>query len=449
MTKKTLKLSNEALFRRQVVSEVGSRVLAGQSKEQAIEAVLAFEHQDLDGKRRPLSKRTVYRWLSAFKKDDASGLEPDPRPRITTSNALSPAMLRYLKAQKLLDPKASVPEIVKQAEAQGVVALGEVSRTSAWRACRRLGLPLNRPQRLRSRDMRRFSYPNRMMMVLADGKHFRAGEQRLRRVALTLLDDATRMGLAVVVAPTESTVLFLVALYQAIVHYGLMISLFLDNGPGFVSKDTLTVAARLGIQVIHGTPAYPQGHGKIERYHRRMSDQLLRGLDGNPAVDPDPGALTLRLQHWLDIYNHEPHYGLDQDSPLARWQGDARELVFPTDDVKRHFVITCDRKVTADNVISYKGSFYETPRGHAGDRIEISRNLLDDNVLSIMHEGVLTELAKVDPVANARSRRAKPAPAPATTPCAATAASMRFDADLEPLVGDDGGYKEKEGEDDD
>lgn len=147
MTKKPLKLSNEALFRRQVVSEVGSRVLAGQPKEQAIEAVLSFEHQDLDGKRRPLSKRTVYRWLSAFKKDDASGLEPDPRPRIQTSNALSPDMVRYLKAQKLLDPKASVPEIVKQAEAQGVVAPGEVSRTSAWRACRRMGLPLNRPQR--------------------------------------------------------------------------------------------------------------------------------------------------------------------------------------------------------------------------------------------------------------------------------------------------------------
>jgi len=29
-------------------------------------------------------------------------------------------------------------------------------------------------------------------MVLADGKHFRAGIGRLRRLALTLLDDATR-----------------------------------------------------------------------------------------------------------------------------------------------------------------------------------------------------------------------------------------------------------------
>jgi hypothetical protein len=38
-----------------------------------------------------------------------------------------------------------------------------------------------------------------MQMVLCDGKHFRAGAARLRRVALFFLDDATRMGLHVVV----------------------------------------------------------------------------------------------------------------------------------------------------------------------------------------------------------------------------------------------------------
>ena len=39
----------------------------------------------------------------------------------------------------------------------------------------------------------------RMLMVLADGKHFRAGTARLKRVALVFLDDASRYGLDVVV----------------------------------------------------------------------------------------------------------------------------------------------------------------------------------------------------------------------------------------------------------
>ena len=54
----------------------------------------------------------------------------------------------------------------------------------------------------------------------------------------------------------------------------------MDHGPGFVSEDTASVMARLRIRLIHGTPAYPEGHGKVERFHRTEFEQLLRLLDG-------------------------------------------------------------------------------------------------------------------------------------------------------------------------
>ena len=57
-------------------------------------------------------------------------------------------------------------------------------------------------------------------------------------------------------------------------------ALFVDHGPGFVSEDTASVMARLRIRLIHGTPAYPEGHGKVERFHRTEFEQLLRLLDG-------------------------------------------------------------------------------------------------------------------------------------------------------------------------
>jgi transposase InsO family protein len=352
-------------------------------------------------------------------------------------------MVRYLKAQKLLDPVASIPEIMRRAEETGVVQRGEVSRTSAWRACRRMGLPVARPRRQAERDMRRFAHPHRMMMIVADGKHFRAGRERRRRVALTVLDDATRMGLAVLVGVSECTELFLRALHMVIARFGLAISLFVDSGPGFVSNDTRTVVAGLGIQLIHGSRAYPQGHGKIERYHRRLKDQVVRGLDGNPAVDPDPASLTLRLGHWLgEIYNRDPHHGLGGDSPLARWDADERELSYPEDGWQRHFVVTADRKVSADNVISYDGVAYEVPRGHAGRVIPVSRHLLEGNGLTIVHQGETVRLAPVDEMANARSRRARPAsPVDALTQAPpTTAAASRFGSQYEPLVDADDGF---------
>jgi len=60
-------------------------------------------------------------------------------------------------------------------------------------------LPLRRVPAKQEADQRRFAYPHRMMMVLADGKHFRAGPARKRVVAPFFLDDASRFGLGVVV----------------------------------------------------------------------------------------------------------------------------------------------------------------------------------------------------------------------------------------------------------
>jgi putative transposase len=450
MTKEALSLSAEALFRHQVVSEVLSRVLTGMTVSGAIADVVAADRQDLEGRFRSLSERTVYRWLRAFKTDGVAGLEPARRWRITTSAALSGDMIRYLKGQKLLDPAASVPEIIRRAEEHGVVARGEVCRTSAWRACLRMGLPVDRPRRLEERDMRRFSYPHRMMMGLADGKHFRAGGDRLRRVALTFLDDATRKGLGIVVGTSECTELFLLSLSETILRFGLMISLFLDNGPGFISSDTRTVLARLGVQLIHGSRGYPQGHGKIERFHRRMKAQVLRGLDGNPAVDPDPASLTLRLSHWLhEVYNRDPHRALGGASPDERWDADERDLVYPEEGWRRHFVVTCDRKVSHDNVIQHDGEAYEAPRGHAGTTVPVSRHLLDSNALTIVHQGRPVKLAILDPVANARSRRGRVTrPVDGSQDPPTTAAATRFGAAYEPLVDADGGYSRGDDHDD-
>ncbi len=41
----------------------------------------------------------------------------------------------------------------------------------------------------------------------------------------------------VFVGPSECTELFLKALHQVITHFGVMISLFVDNGPGFISNN--------------------------------------------------------------------------------------------------------------------------------------------------------------------------------------------------------------------
>ena len=89
-----------------------------------------------------------------------------------------------------------VPELLRRAQARGIVPEDLlVDRTTVWRACRRMGLVTRARPSKREGDMRRWRYPHRMQCVLADGKHFRAGGARAKRVALFFLDDATRYAL--------------------------------------------------------------------------------------------------------------------------------------------------------------------------------------------------------------------------------------------------------------
>lgn len=445
-----LRPSPKALFRHQVVSEVRARVLAGQSVTQAIAEVVRLPHVDPLGRPRSLFPRTVHRWVARHAKGALAALEDQLRPRTADSRVLSRELLDFLREQKTSDAVASVPEIIRRARILGVLGDEPVDRTSVWRACRRMGLALTRRRRQAQKDTRSWAYPNRMLMVLADGKHFRAGAARLRRVALAFLDDATRFGLDAFVGTAESTLLFLPGLHQVIARFGTMSALFLDRGPGFNSGDTHATCGRLGIAFIHGTAGYPEGHGKIEKFNQTWGQQLLRSFDGHPEIDPDPAALRARLLHFLhNVYNKTPHEGLEGDTPEQRWNADLRPLCFPQDRawLDDRFVTTFDRTVSKDNLVPYGGVDYEVPRGHANTEITVHRSLLRGH-LSVLHEGKMVEIKPVDRVANAYARRAQgssPEP-PVTTPLIHTAATLAYQRDFAPLVDADGGYPKGEDE---
>lgn len=441
-----LALSAEALYRFQVVSAVRTRVLGGEKLAGAVHATAKHAPVPLaGGGSRRLSVRSVYRWLRAYEEKGVAGLQSAIRGPRGVSQALPPSLLDFFLAEKGLDRYASVPELLRRARELGVIGAQDcIDRVSAWRACRRMALPLRRIPKKQESDMRRFAYPHRMMMVLADGKHFRAGIGKTRRVALFFLDDATRLGMHVVVGTAEDAPLFLRGLYAVLCRYGFFDVLFLDNGPGFIADDTAAACAKLGIHLVLGTKGYPEGHGKVERFNQTAIAQVLRGLGGVAEISDDCGALELRLGHYLhQQYNCQPHEALDGMTPLARFEADTRALRFPSSDaeLRDRFVVTQTRRVSRDHIVSYQGQDYEVPRGHAGTQIEIYRRLLSEELL-ILHDGRRVLLAPVDLAQNATGRRARPAaPSPSEDEGSPrTAARLAFERDLGPVLDPDGGF---------
>jgi hypothetical protein len=281
-------------------------------------------------------------------------------------------------------------------------------------------------------------------MVLCDGKHFRAGIARRKRVALIFLDDCTRNGLHAVVGTSENRWLFLRGLYETIRRHGLMSALYLDRGPGFRAKDTFDVVAQLGSLLIHGEKAYPQGHGKVERFNRTAWNSLLRSLDRCPDVDPDCGALEIRLQHYLrDFYNQRPHESLDRQTPAQHFAADPKPLRFPEsdDELRERFVLHRRRRVSQDHVVSIDRIGYEMPRGYSGAWVVLRHQMLDD-VVRFRHQEDLITLKPVDLVANARDRRGKRGAdrnaERQTAPPSKTAAHLLFDQEHQGAVTPDG-----------
>jgi len=449
------KRQEEALFRYQLISRVLALELRGAVRADAVREVADDFHFTSDGGTRRVSIRTLYRWLATYIVDGMlQNLEPSERKRTETSVILSSAFIDFIREEKKLDPRASAPELIRRAKICKVIApKSSIDRTTVWRTCRRMGLPMRRRPQKREGDMRRFAYPHRMMMVLCDGKHFRAGVTRKKRVALFYLDDATRRGLHVVVGPSESTELFLRGFFELLQKYGYMNVIYMDHGAGFASHDTRTVIATLPhVYLIHGAKAYPEGHGKIERFNQTALAAVLRSLDGAAEVDPNYRALTLRLQHFLDKqYNNRPHESLGKKTPNERWGADERLLRFPesVDGLRDHFVVTEARKVSRDHIVAYGSELYEVPRGLAGEWIDVRRQVLS-GALFILHDGHLVRLHPVDLAANATAQRGICKPTDdVSVPGDAipkTAATLAFERDFSPLVGTDGGFNDNEKE---
>jgi len=218
--------SADALFRYAVVSQVRALELGGQARSAAVRDVSRRLRYQPDGVARRISERTLYRWLALFEEKGLAGLDPVPRPRMDSSIVLPSEFLDYVVWQRRDDPDASIPELIARARLEGKLAQlmpgHDVVRQTCWRALRRMGLSTGRRKKRRDRDTRPFAYPHRLDMILADGKHFRVGARRLRRVAVFFLDDATRYGLHVVVGNRgEKAVLFLRGLYELIRKYGI------------------------------------------------------------------------------------------------------------------------------------------------------------------------------------------------------------------------------------
>jgi hypothetical protein len=167
--------------------------------------------------------------------------------------------------------------------------------------------------------------------------------------------------------------------------------------------------------------------GKQERFFRTVRSQLLPTL--SDADTASLQALNRRLWAWVETeYHHNPHRGLDGDTPLDRWAAArAPRLPEPDLDLDALFLFEAKRRVQRDHTVSLNGTAFEVDAALVGQTVTLryDPSIAAGRGIEVWHEGRLVVCAKpVDAYANCFVRRRRPTqtiepaepPAPAAPP---------------------------------
>jgi transposase InsO family protein len=133
----------------------------------------------------------------------------------------------------------------------------------------------------------------------------------------TALDDHSRLAYTEILADEQAAtaVAFWTRAHAFFTSCGIIVKRVLtDNGSAYRSRlwrDTLTAA---GITPKRTRPYRPQTNGKVERFHRTLTEEWAYA-----KVYPSETARRNALPHWLHMYNHHRgHTALGGHPPATR-----------------------------------------------------------------------------------------------------------------------------------
>ena len=159
-----------------------------------------------------------------------------------------------------------------------------------------------------------------------------------------------------------------------------------------------------------------------------MRAQLLPTLSEADTASLE--ALNRRLWAWVETeYHHNPHRGLDGDTPLDRWAAArAPRLPEPDLDFDALFLFEAKRRVQRDHTVSLNGTVFEVDAALVGQTVTLryDPSIPAGRGIEVWHEGRLAVCAKpVDAYANCFVRRRRPTQTIEATEPAAAAAPPR------------------------
>ena len=228
--------------------------------------------------------------------------------------------------------------------------------------------------------------------------------RKKKAILMAIIDDHSRVIVGGEWGFQENTLLLEKVFKEAILRYGIVGRLYVDNGASFSSEYLARVCANLGIGLVHSKPYDSPSRGKVERFFRTVRGQFLSQL--HPGHEITLYELNEKFSTWIRTEYHHRHHGGIDGRPIDRLQ--ASISLYPlkqTDEesLDEFFMMSVERTVNRDSTLSLQGIIYEAPTNYIGKRVSLKFVQDKPGQIYLYDKGVrIDRILPVDVRANGR-----------------------------------------------
>lgn len=389
------------------------------------ELITAGYHEIPHSSRRSVSVPTLARWERRYNQGGFEGLKPKPRSDRGQPRTISLETLDRAEALKRQQPHRSSRSLIQalaidttQPVPEETIAPRTLRRQLALRGATAAYLLTDQ----RPKAYRRFERTHFGDLWQGDAMHGPklpdpAHPGKKRKVFLfAFLDDHTRLVPHAQFYWNEQLPRLEDCFKRAMLRYGCPQAIYVDQAKIHTSKQLDTICATLGVKRILGTPYYPEGRGKIERFFQFVQSDFLPELDTSP-VDT-LALLNESFLAWLEVVYHCKVHSETGQAPLERYRQNeepSTRSVDPT-ELRRAFLHREERNVLKTATFSFQGNRYRVSDHLRRRTVELRYDPFDLSRIEVWFQNTFIEIAEPDRVVTTIHPDVEPDPVPVVPP---------------------------------
>ena len=287
-------------------------------------ATASRTHTDPRGRPFRCAPRTLWCYLSAYRRGVLKALQPAVRRDRGQLRALTPEILTRAVALRNEVPSRSTETLLDILIRERRIGRHEVARSTLDRQLRRLGCTRRLLREVGQKVFRRIETSAVFELVVCDfhhGPYVRpfAGADLVKRALLcAFIDHYSRFVPEGRYYLHEDFAALRFGFRRLLSAYGLPLKLYVDNGASYQATRFHAACEALDIKLVHSTPYRAEGRGVIERFNGTLKDQFeaeVRQRDEPITLD----ELNAFWEAWLAERYHARVHSETDVAPAERF----------------------------------------------------------------------------------------------------------------------------------